>query len=333
MQIGQQQTSLYGLLDLGRSVLASDPRDKIYGLLNLLDPSLTALITPDYTASVLDVYTDLARATIRATESLDIIRHCYPTLNSGFPSWVPDWTVNPIGSALSISNTAFAASGSSTATVQYLSDNRLLSCKGFRIDNFDGMCCEWGKDWSPESVIPTTGCANPYGTIDTVRVAIWKTMVANRDIHSEPLRDDYSGLLLTPMLHEAQYHDDDHIDELTHSDIFDWCVRFLKGNAALQVCGQAFSAYLTDAVQHGEIDCVHLRDALMQRDRVNVGRRLVTTKRGYMGMVLKTTQKEDVICVLLGVPCLSFCGLWEITSSLLGSAVFMDLWRGRLWSG
>jgi len=163
-----------------------------------LDPSITALLNPDYTASVLDVYTDFAQATIRATGSLDIIRHSCPAPNQEFPSWVPDWTVEPNYVALTVSNTTFATSGSSKATPQYLSGNKLLSCKGFRIDYFDGMGCEWGKGWSPESVIPTTRCANPYGTIDAVREAIWKTMVASRDTYCEPLRDDYGGLLAPP---------------------------------------------------------------------------------------------------------------------------------------
>lgn len=74
--------------------------------------------------------------------------------------------------------------------------------------------CEWGKGWSPESVIPTTGSANPYGTIDAVREAIWKTMIASRDTYDEPLRENYRGLLATPVLHKAQYRDDDHIREL-----------------------------------------------------------------------------------------------------------------------
>jgi len=109
-----------------------------------------------------------------------------------------------------------------------------------------------------------------------------------------------AACLHPPVLHKAQYHDDDHIRELIHSNVFDWCVQFLKGNAPLQVCGREFSAYFTDAGLHGEIDPVHLRDALMQRDRINLGRRLVTTKRGYVGMALETTQKGDVIGVHLG---------------------------------
>ena len=51
---------------------------------------------------------------------------------------------------------------------------------------------------------------------------------------------------------------------------------------------------------HKKIDRVHLMDALMQRDRINVGRRLFTTIKGYLGMALETSQKGDVICVLLG---------------------------------
>ena len=203
-----------------------------------MDPSITTRLTPDYTASVLDVYTNIAQATIQATGSLDIIRHCYPTQNKEFPSWVPDWVVEPTNSALTVSNTTFNASGSSIAGPRYSSDNKLLPCEGLRIDQFDGMGSMWSKYWSAESVIPTTGSANSYGTSDAVREAIWKTMVASRDIYSEPLRDDYSGLLGTSRLRKEQYSRDNHLRDLIQSDIFDWCVRFLEGNAAFKVCGR-----------------------------------------------------------------------------------------------
>lgn len=38
----------------------------------------------------------------------------------------------------------------------------------------------------------------------------------------------------------------------------------------------------------------------MQRDRVNLGMRLVTTERGHVGMALETVERTDVVAVLLG---------------------------------
>ncbi|KAL9108908.1 MAG: hypothetical protein Q9187_008233 [Circinaria calcarea] len=265
-----------------------------------MDESLTNLITPDYSATVLDVYTDFVLVTIQTTGSLDVIRHCFPATNQEFPSWVPDWTAEPVTSALIISNTTFATSGSSTADPRYLCDRKSLSCKGFKVDTFDGMGCMWSKYWSPDSIKQTAGSVNPYGNLEATREAVWKSMVVGRDIHSEPLNVDYSSLLATPTLQEAHFADDDPINELIKSNIFDWCVRFLPGNAAFKVCGRELRDCFTDAISLPSIDRVHLRDALMRRDSINVRRRLVTTAKGYVGMVLETTQRDDVIYVMLG---------------------------------
>lgn len=301
VQIGHCRTNLYRLLNLGRTVHASDPKDKVYGFLNLMDANLTALIKPDYTASIVDIYTDFAKATIHASGSLDVIRHCYPSSNRELPSWIPDWTVEVTATALTISNTPFTASGSSMANPRYLNNSKLMSCRGFQVDDIDGMGCMWSKGWSSESVVPTIGSGNPYGCNEAVRDALWKTMVVGRNTYSEPLNEDYSSLLATPTLGEAQFDADDPMRQLITSNIFDWCVSFLQGNSAFKICGREVSDYFVDGSRSGaNIDRVHLRDALMQRDRVILYRRLITTKRGYVGMALETIRRDDVIYVLLG---------------------------------
>ena len=54
------------MLDLSRKSLATDPKDKVYGLLGLMNPSLASLIEPDYEASLSKVYTGFAKAIIVA---------------------------------------------------------------------------------------------------------------------------------------------------------------------------------------------------------------------------------------------------------------------------
>ena len=52
------------MLDLSRKSFATDSRDKVYGLLGLMEPSLSARIKLDYEASLTKVYTDFAKAVI-----------------------------------------------------------------------------------------------------------------------------------------------------------------------------------------------------------------------------------------------------------------------------
>ena len=303
-QLAGDRTNLYRILHLSCTVFSIDPRDKIYGLLGLVEDSLASLIEPDYTAPVLNVYRLFTLATIEATRSLDIIRHtggptAYSTIST-MPTWVPDWTVAPPTTALTLGETSFNVSGSSSASIQVLSDIGLLSCKGFIIDRVDGMGAMWAKGWSVESVIPTKGNANPYGGFEAAREAIWTSLVACHSLPNEKLNADYGSLLATPALAKAKLPDHSTLRDITGSNVFSWCVRSLKGNAEFRLAARPLQDYFWDQSSLEAVDAGHLRDGLMQKDRVGVRRRLATTERGYIGMVLETAERDDVIAVLLG---------------------------------
>lgn len=208
-QQARSRTNLYRILQLSRAVFAFDPRDKVYGLLGLMDNSLVALIEPDYTAPLLEVYRSFTLATVEVTGSLDIIRHTAgPTQDSTMPTWVPDLRVTPHSAALTLGETSFNASGSSRASIQTFSDLGLLSCKGFIIDRFDGLGSLWAKGWNPESVIQTQGGANPYGNFEAAREAIWISLVACHSLPTEKLSADYGSLLAVPALATAELPSD-----------------------------------------------------------------------------------------------------------------------------
>ncbi|KAH8597879.1 heterokaryon incompatibility protein-domain-containing protein [Bisporella sp. PMI_857] len=89
--------TLLELLNQHRDCEATDPRDKVFGLLGLSGDVDNIGIKPDYTISPQETYTDLFKKHVAATRSLDMIcagRH--PRNFNDLPSWVPDWSTDQL---------------------------------------------------------------------------------------------------------------------------------------------------------------------------------------------------------------------------------------------
>ncbi|KAK8062693.1 Heterokaryon incompatibility protein 6- OR allele [Apiospora hydei] len=87
--------SLLELLCLSRSNLATDPRDKVYGLLGLTDDDISRSIVPDYSQAntAARLFTDVALKLVLSAFTGDLLHHAGVDKNiPGLPSWVPDWT-------------------------------------------------------------------------------------------------------------------------------------------------------------------------------------------------------------------------------------------------
>jgi len=166
----------YRLLDLlhqHRDCEATDPRDKVYGLLGMSGDGEAMKIFPDYTRSVEDVYRDLAEKYVVATGSLDIICACrFPRKFENLPSWVPDWSTDQTVPGICINERfcggdsfkgsrsgqveRYSAAGLTRA--QFEISGNILSAKGFAFGNIlelglqdDGM---------------TSGPVHNFGRID-----------------------------------------------------------------------------------------------------------------------------------------------------------------------
>lgn len=74
---------------------ATDPRDKVYGLLGLISDFH---VEPDYNKTVAEVYADLSHSIIQHRQRLDVLCYAgigYPKLDDlNLPSWTPDWRHN-----------------------------------------------------------------------------------------------------------------------------------------------------------------------------------------------------------------------------------------------
>jgi hypothetical protein len=90
--------SFFHLLVSTRIQSASDPRDKVYGILGLptsdSDPETSPFIVPDYSLSKTEVYTEIAEKILIEHQEIDLLATVQhgPTLSTDWPSWIPDWT-------------------------------------------------------------------------------------------------------------------------------------------------------------------------------------------------------------------------------------------------
>lgn len=81
---------------------ATDPRDKIYGILGLAadrDELKEFGIQPDYTKSCRDLYTSVAALILRQGHLSVLSLNQFPKAQAGLPTWVPDWS-QPLNSPL-----------------------------------------------------------------------------------------------------------------------------------------------------------------------------------------------------------------------------------------
>lgn len=202
------------ILSLAQSANATDPRDKVYGLLALLPNELGSkmdLKNKNYTISTYDLCLKFSKAIIQVTNELDVIfaRNFQQSSTSGLrlPSWVTDWTLKPIRTT-GASNSSewyfgveegyetveepnrmirewndrtstFRSDGGRNPNVRFLGEDKLLSCEGFCIGRVDGMAVEppsaTTMSSKPEQFIRPTSNRTPYSNTSEATNAILRT--------------------------------------------------------------------------------------------------------------------------------------------------------------
>ncbi|KAK0658021.1 heterokaryon incompatibility protein-domain-containing protein [Cercophora newfieldiana] len=88
--------TLEAILITWRSRLASDPRDKVFALLGLLEVPFRQhpLLAINCSLSTVDVFTNVAEYMLEESRSLGFLGAVQPVRSisqTGYPSWVPDW--------------------------------------------------------------------------------------------------------------------------------------------------------------------------------------------------------------------------------------------------
>ncbi|KAH8721650.1 heterokaryon incompatibility protein-domain-containing protein [Ilyonectria robusta] len=133
-------TRALAILNATRNTRATDPRDKIYGILGFFgdaesDPE-NIFPLPDYTKTAAELYADVSRSIIANTCSLDVMSSCYGFVKSAvpdLPSWAAAWNDTPLKY---FDEGPFNTSNGSSAIYEASGDSwSLLRIKGKRVDS------------------------------------------------------------------------------------------------------------------------------------------------------------------------------------------------------
>ena len=255
-----------------RSLNATDPRDKIYGLLGLATDSEQLSILPDYKKSIIEVYNDTSRKLI-ATGETSILSWCQQSTRiEGLPSWVPDFA-SDIGTAYGANrrnDSLFSASSNTKFPGLSLSlqdDPYSIGLSGVKV----GIITDLGSVWTPE-VRPT-----------------WSWKGATRLIHEVEAFCGQSTLLNSP---------EKALDASMRIPCAD---QQYYGSERRRASSSIRSQY--DKIRlMGEVEFDH--DAFLYRHAMTFqrDRRPFLSNSGHVGLAPARAEPGDCICIIFGSP-------------------------------
>jgi hypothetical protein len=292
--------SLDLLLNLVRQADATDKKDKVYGILGLLDPAVSEDVIPDYSLSERQVYTNFMVSIIKKSRRLEQIIFGGITTEEGWPSWVPDWRL-PFGRHHIRYLRSRQASGNSLANIRFLKDGRngdLLACSGFQVDIVDGVAAQ------PSSrCYFTQSCHTSNRYSSRISEALQRTLLMDHPGANGEL------LLEVPWIPECDtctsptnFYSNPNWLELSQSSYFRKFHEFREHNELFCIGGQSFRDFFPQPDRESVDIAITLRCmrlALLSLDQ----RVLMTTRTGYLGLAPKAVQQGDVVAILLGCEC------------------------------
>jgi hypothetical protein len=326
------------LMDCSIRLDATDPRDKIYGLLGLGGPfgNYKSLVRPDYSKPVESVYCEIARALIEDDRSLRAVGYasCLAAETPGLPSWVPDWRSGP-----GIAN-MFLYDRKSTKEnpraieieklVRFSTDSQILWAHGViggKVSTLwpPGFPYLGGDRGKSTQNITTWNSLNSVTTLDTLFRTIsldtnWVKIGGGKLRSSDHTYFDQAGEFLNDL-----------IKAFLPSDIW-------KGNPSLEIFQNLFAEQLNLESsfkwpsEHDEDFQQYSKPSWAFKFRMrSITRRrtLFQTKDGLMGIGPPGTKLGDEVCVFIGYPAPFILRKVENHYVLLGECFVLDLMRSE----
>jgi hypothetical protein len=282
------------ILQLIRKADATDPRDKVYGILGLLDTGSLSSINPNYSLSVQQVYTEFIQKTVLETGRLEHILFG-GLARDGWPSWVPDWRqsfqrrhfryLRACQASLALPNKfQFSRRGGID----------ILTCSGFKVDTVQNVGTLGPHD---TSVTKATSSFRPYrGDMAGV---LARTLSLNHPgiskrypILEVPWTEEQASGLVKSLAKEQAHL-------ICHLEKFN---RFREASAGLRVGDKTLKDYFPCECGSRKKLSQHIENIRLTALSLE-GREVITTKTGYLGLAPDSVRQDDVIVILPGCNC------------------------------
>ena len=310
---GGESLDLFKLLQMSSFSNATDPRDKVYGLLGLMDTRMVSQIAPNYDSPVANVFIAVAKSNISISGNLEILRDCNPWGKANAPSWCPDWTWNNrLRDARDVA--PFHAAGDLRSSASF-GNGHVLTCRGFIIDTIKGLGAhQVGKyAWKEESIVQPAPCKSAYGAFEATSVALYRVLVADRRAEgheSETADSRHRAILDLPSNGElafAEYNRRGWTKFATDGQYYDRWMNWRRANRTFCLGDRPLNDYFTEAISPGIADAGHW-ESYQAWVRTIGGRKLVVTTKGFLGWAPdfcdggdeQQSLKGDVICIIFG---------------------------------
>lgn len=349
---------------------ATDPRDKIFGVLGLCRDGPTLVPTPNYRQSLDTIFREVTIERLLHVEDspwergriMDLICIDDPSFprRDDLPSWANDWSTlwkSPDGDVSSSRtrrylNSGYKACGQSQKSVQFSGDGLVLICRGYAFDSIGSLSGHVNEapDLShfvdptndPGSNTELTIAQNVYGSESELYEAIWRSLVKDRDsgrLNRAPngYRRHFPRLWSVEGMRAGQKilsNFNDYLDPLGKLQIYD---RTLEAwarsgvSAGSELNGQVDSANLQ---YHGEA-IVAFESPLESFIEALVDQvftqRFLVTKRGYVGLTHFQSKRGDIICLLEGGSVPMILRACEGGYRVVGEAYVHGIMDGQFW--
>lgn len=333
--------SLSRLIDISASCESVDPRDKVYGMLAMMDPAITERINPDYLIQPKDVFTNVAIAAFETYGNLEFLRECNMWGGEGGPTWAPDWTWPLRNRDGRFREGAYQASRSRACNLRIDRDNLRLRCQAIVVDTLDGIGGRRATrfEYVPHSVIQADSSASIYGGIEATKQALVHALAGDSSWTAREDTEARMSILCLPSTFEkglTQFRKYGWHNAVKNEGYYYCWEEWRHANRDLCVGGQKLDDYFEPAIPCGmtEQNCWQAKGEF---ERMTSWRRFATTSKGYIGWVPEFVGGEDqlqvkqgdVVAVILGCTTpilLRKCGDYF---KVIGEAYFIGLMVGE----